>query len=498
MHSFSFRLSACLCAAAIVLTSTFSARAGESGDEALRKEMESMRKAQEEMVKTMRAQQEKIDQLEDKVRIARPAAVHAPIPQSTAAAIESRIISDDPNHMRWSEFTVSSKTKIKLYGFLRLDAIYDDSAPNNTQVIGFVRSEDPTAPGTVGALNNHDHFTMHPRLTRIGADFAGPNIPELGCAELSGKLEIDFYNNGLLGQSESRQAVRMRHGYLKLSWPESNLSLLAGQTSDVISPLFPIVNPDLVMWGAGNLGDRRPQVRGEWQPKAGPGKFYLGLEVGLTGADDNQDLDPAGTTGAGYRDGEQSGKPTLQMRTAYKLPVWEKKQTLEFGLWGHYAWERPDNLPLIGTPAAPVGASTDFRSYALGMDLSIPLYKNLLWLKSEAWFGQNLDDIRGGIFQGINTVTGEEIASRGGFIELGAKVPSLKWYSVHAGYSTDDPRNNDLNVNNRSANKTWYLAQRFNFDPLEFGIDYLYWRTDYIGLDKGDTNRFQFFISYKF
>ena len=72
------------------------------------------------------------------------------------------------------------------------------------------------------------------------------------------------------------------------------------------------------MWGAGNLGDRRPQFRAEWTPKAGPGNFILQGEVGLTGADDGQDLDPAAA--GGFRDGEASGKPALQARVAYALP----------------------------------------------------------------------------------------------------------------------------------------------------------------------------------
>ena len=36
------------------------------------------------------------------------------------------------------------------------------------------------------------------------------------------------------------------------------------------------------------------------------------------------------------------------------------------------------------------------------------------------------------------------------------------------------------------------------FDPIEIGMDYLNWTTDYVGFDGGHDNRFQGYISYKF
>ena len=87
----------------------------------------------------------------------------------------------------------------------------------------------------------------------------------------------------------SMAAIRMRHAYTKLAWGDFNV--LAGQTADVISPIWPIVNADLVMWGAGNLGDRRPQLRPEWTPAIGDSRLIVQGEVGLTGAQDGSDID---------------------------------------------------------------------------------------------------------------------------------------------------------------------------------------------------------------
>jgi len=391
-------------------------------------------------------------------------------------AQETRPAADSP--VKWNELTLGV-SKIRFYGFLRLDAFYDDSRPSNTHTIGFIRSEDPTAPASIGARNDESSFTMHPRLTRFGFDLDGPTIAPLGDAKVIGKLEIDFYNNGLVGQSESRQAVRMRHAYLKLGWGAT--ALLAGQTADVISPIFPIVNNDLVMWGAGNLGDRRPQLRIEHQPAIGESRLLLQGAVGLTGAQDNADLD-----GNGYRDGETSGRPTLQARAAFRTPVWQK-QNLEVGVWGHQAWEKTDTA---------FAGQRKFDSNAYGIDVTLPLYQDVVWIKGELWQGENADDVRGGIFQGVNTVLGREIESRGGWAEVGVKVHQR--VALYGGYSYDNPDNADLPAVGRSLNKIWYGAVRMNYDPMEIGFEYLNWTTEYVGFQNGDDNRIGAFIAYKF
>src|SRR5262245_37414511 len=207
----------------------------------------------------------------------------------------------------------SGDWKIKFYGFLRLDLQYDDSKPNDPQLIQWIRSEDPTAPGTIGAEKNDAQFNMHPKLTRFGIDVGGPAIEALGGAKTSGKIEVDFFNTNT---SESRAALRMRHAWLKLGW--ETMAVYAGQREDVISPLMPIVNNDFVMWNAGNLGDRRPQLRFEYFPKMGDGQFTLQAMIGLTGANDAQNVETPGVAGTvSTFDGVDSAMPTLQIRLAY-------------------------------------------------------------------------------------------------------------------------------------------------------------------------------------
>jgi len=400
--------------------------------------------------------------------------------QSTAAPAPAQA----PVGLTWKDI-VNDPSHIKFYGMLRLDVQYDDSRMNSAKTPGWVLSEDPTAPpnGIGAGGKNKEDLGLNPRLTRFGVDVDAGKLDSMADAHVSGKIEIDFYNTSLAPQSDSRAALRMRHAYLKLAWSE--WSLLFGQTVDVISPLMPIVNNDQVMWDAGNLGDRRPQIRAEWARASGESKFIVQTEAGLTSAIDNQDLDPAGTYGTGYSDGEASGLPTLQARVAYAFPL--AGQKAEVGIYGHQAWEDPD-----GT----FGGESRFESKAYGLDISLPLYKDRLSLKSELFQGENLDDVRGGIRQGINATTGEEIESKGGWAELGFKTSATN--SLHAGYATDDPEDSDLNAGGRAENEVWYLASRWNFKPVTIGLEYLNWTTDYVGFDEGTNNRFVAFIAYNF
>jgi len=438
-----------------------------------------------DLLKELQALKARMAELEKKLSEKPSAPAPAPATTPAQAAGADKLKPDDS--MKWSEF-ITGKSRFKIYGYLRADAIYDDSRPggngaNSSLVPAFVLSEN----GLGGAANlapgpNHENFDIHPRLTRLGVDFTGPEVESLWGAKTGGKLEIDFYNI-VAGGAESREFLRMRHAYAQLKWDDA--MFLAGQTSDLISQYFPTVNPDFVMWGAGNLGDRRPQFRGEWTPKLWGGTAFVQGMVGLTGADDNRDLDANG-----IRDGEASGLPTVQARIGYRFPLWEK-QNIELALWTHHAREKVD---------IAIGGRNNFNSEAWGFDFSTPLYKDIVTFRGEGWTGKNIDDVRGGILQGVNVATGREIHAMGGWGELTFKP--VKWYSFHTGYLFDNPRSSDLPVSSPELNSIWYLAARLYLDPMEFGLDYVNWTTyfkDATGPQgKGQDNRFQAYMSYKF
>jgi hypothetical protein len=360
-----------------------------------------------------------------------------------------------------------AESRLQFYGFIRTDVILDDSRPDSAQSPLFILSEGPDA-------TNRANFTMHPRLTRFGINFSGPALEPLGGARISGKLEIDFQNGG----RESRAIPRYRHAYLTLSWATS--SLLIGQTFDIISPLFPSVNADTLMWNAGNVGDRRPQIRATIQPPSERLQWSATAGIGLTGAVDQQDLDADG-----IRDGEASALPNVQGRLGITYPLGTRR--LGVGAWAHGAWEEV---------TAPIAGETRFDSHTAGVDLEVPLGRRAMF-RGEVWTGSNLSDVRGGIGQGINRTTGEGIDSQGGWGEISTDVTPR--YSIFAGYTIEAPDAEQVPASGRTRNSAWYLGNRFSAGrPFVVGIDYLRWETEYRGLPSGTDNRVNLYFTYNF
>ncbi|HST23454.1 MAG TPA: hypothetical protein VLR90_20245 [Blastocatellia bacterium] len=375
---------------------------------------------------------------------------------------------------------------IKFYGFLRGDMAADTSRmSNDPQLPFFVLSPDDPSQ----TLERSGDITVHPRLTRFGVDITPPKLPS-GWAS-TGKLEIDFYNTvtdrpaagGPLARdlvSNSRAAPRIRLAYVQVV--KGDFSILAGQNWDVISPLFPSYNAEVVMWNGGNTGDRRPQFRLGYEPKVGKGKLSIVGAIGSSGAVDNQDLD-----GDGFRDGEASETPTGQLRVGYSSPL--NGQNWSVGFWGHGAKQQINRSLIAGRD--------DFTSSLFGMDLSIPILPNLTF-RGEAWKGRGLSDVRGGIGQSINTTTGQVIGAVGGWAELSFRANSH--YTVSGGTTLDNPYGSDISAaNGRVRNRVSYITNRFTVGRgLSFGFDYGRWLTRYKVLRTGTNNRFNLFVQQAF
>jgi len=202
---------------------------------------------------------------------------------------------------------VWSDLDIQLYGYLKLDAAYDSSRTTNGNYAQWVDRED---------LNDNDNqFNMTANQSRFGVKINGPDD---GAMKTSGRAEVDFYG----GSNDNKSHLMMRHAYIKLDWPEDRFNIIAGQTSDVISPLFPSTLNYSVDWWTGNIGYRRPQIRLTKELDFELGG-YLKLEGALartTGRDDFV-VDPKNPT----ESGEDSGLPTFQGRASISVPMFDHK-----------------------------------------------------------------------------------------------------------------------------------------------------------------------------
>ncbi len=362
------------------------------------------------------------------------------------------------------------ESRLELYGFVRFDAIYDDSRTDAAQTPTFIRSEDPRV-----GVRDQRNLTFHPRLTRVGGRITPPAGTSVGGARLASRVEIDFQASG----RESRQLIRLRHGYVEMSW--SRVTLLAGQTSDIMSPLFPAVNGDTLMWNAGNLGDRRPQVRLTWASSVDDEgvrpTWTLAAGVGLPGAVDPKDLDHDGV-----RDGEASGVPNLQARIGFA-----SGRSVSVGASGHVGKE---------SLTSRVAGQEAFRTWSVSADYEVDACPVSV-------YGGSCERARtsaisgGGIGQGINVARGRGISATGGWVEIGLHLSDV--FRLNVGYTLDDPADRDVPSQGQVKNAAWYVVNQFQLHRLLLvGIDYVRWDTTFKDLDDGLDNRINAYSILRF
>jgi hypothetical protein len=371
---------------------------------------------------------------------------------------------------------------ISLYGFLRIDAIWDDSRMQNHQYAMWVLPEDP-----IVGLKDNSHLTIHPRVTRFGINVGSMSLSET--VTISGKIEVDFQAGG----PESRAGLRMRHAYFEIK--RGALTFLGGQTWHLLSPLYPEVHTDGVLWNAGNLGDRSPQLRLTLAPKTEKGFVSAAVALGQTDAVGALDLDKNGLL-----DGSSSALPYVQARLGMEQTLYAGRP-IKAGVWGHYSRDETDE---------PVAGQTGWDSWSAGFDLSIPLTSRVA-VEGEAWAGSNLADVRGGIGQNINGISGEAVKSKGGWAQIATK-PTDKT-QLYIGMSIDDPKDDTVpsyeeieeadldpaSATGRTYNQVAFVSARYRpWAPFQVACEYYYWVTEYKGLEKGTDNRVDLHFSYFF
>jgi hypothetical protein len=360
-----------------------------------------------------------------------------------------------------------SGIKIKTYGYIKLDASYDDS---RTTTGNFVKWVDPEKGN-----RNDNEFNLTANQTRLGLKITGP---ESGDINTSGVVEVDFYG----GSAENKSHMFMRHAFVKMDWPKDRFSIIAGQTSDIISPLNPSTLNYSVAWWAGNIGYRRPQIRAT--------KSYAlsdDLDLKLEGAIARN----IGTNGsdefATSESGQDTGQPMYQGRSSLTFPLLGYKPTT-VGFSGHWGKEKFDNVPS--------SQGDKFDTWSLNLDVNQPINK-WLTVKGELFSGENLSQFLGGIGQGINTTTSNEIATKGGWIA--ASMGPWDKLRFNTGFSMEDADRDDLNNGQRSVNSSIFGNVIYSLNKnTEVGLEISRWRTDYMNSSDSDDLRLQSSLIYKF
>jgi len=392
--------------------------------------------------------------------------------QQRAREVESARVEKLEQKVEKSSSNVISSFKFKPYGFIKLDASYDDSRTNYGNFVFFIPNE--------STHKDDNEFNITARQTRLGMHIIAPDIYDW---KAWGRIEIDFYGDG--ARHENKGAPLLRHAFVQLE--KGNFSLLAGQTSDLISPLYPNTLNYVVGWTAGNIGYRRPQLRATYvHPFNEDTKLISALAIARSTGTVNEDLDLDL-----QNDGEDAGFPTVQARVALATKIFTRKHTV-FGVNGHYGEEEIDWKV---RPIFPGTRQERVKSWSVNGDLDIPLTEKVA-LKGEAFVGYNLDDYLGGVLQGVNSTTQEVVKTAGGWMQLSYKH-SDKW-KYHLGFGIDDPKNNDLSSGMRSRNSFYFGNVVYSLiPPVDIGLEYSHWETEHKNRSTGIDNRIQTSIIYK-
>jgi hypothetical protein len=280
----------------------------------------------------------------------------------------------------------------------------------------------------------------------------------------------------------------MRKAYLTIAWPDLDLKLVAGQDSDVISPLYPETVNYTVQWWAGNIGYRRPQVR---VTKGYDLSDSIGLEFALAATRTIGRLSQFTNEDSG----QDAAFPTTQSRLGLSFPLLTTRRTA-VGVSGHWGREEYETG---GTPHA-----REFDTWSINYDVTLPV-TDWLQLKHEGFYGQDIDSYLGGIAQGVRILTdpaggflsGNEVISWGGWVA--ASIGPFDSLRFNVGASLEDPRGSQLSDGSRERNFSVYGNAFYRFyQNIEVALEVGWWRTDYKAEELGDALRVQTALIFHF
>jgi hypothetical protein len=208
--------------------------------------------------------------------------------------------------------------------------------------------------------------TFSAARTRLGFNLS--DISKEGEPEIAGKFEADFAGSSNFGNYNGSDKFRLRQSWGSVKFKNIGLTLLIGQTDNLMAPLDPpSINPGSLA-NVGNMGNRVPQIR-------------------LTQALGPVDISIAATHDR-VREGNDHrppASPGVQGRLGLKLPAaWAgEKANIATGITGHFAKEQSANQNDENREERGP------ESWSLGLDLSLPVMSALTFT-GEFFMGQNL------------------------------------------------------------------------------------------------------------
>lgn len=343
--------------------------------------------------------------------------------------------------------------KFNWYGFVNLNAAYDQNPTSHGDFSMWVNPQ---------SLEDDDpQFNMTHRATRFGMNLLKEATEQ---TNVKAVIEFDMYGNG---GTDNKATLLLRHAYFTVN--SGRVQLLAGQSWDLIAPLNPPVLNYPVMWGAGNIQYRRPQVS-LYYDLVSTDETRVSFANGVFRTIGN-DLTPTfslalGETADGTDDGTDAAIPSYQSR----LEVYHNfasGASLRLGASGLYGTLKSETN---------LGNSEDYTSYVVSGHFQLT-FSSGSGLAGEYFSGSNLGSYFGGI---LNNSSIDGVESNGGWGSVWVK-PSPKVKFV-AGYSFDDVKDEDISIGNRSKNQVIFGNIQYSIVPsVTLGLEVSQWETEYQG-----------------
>ena len=165
----------------------------------------------------------------------------------------------------------------------------------------------------------------------------------------------------------------------------------------------------------------------------------------------------------------------------------------ECGIAGHVGRRQV----VLQDPGNPLpGEVRQYASWSFVADGSLRLGNTTL-IEGEYFIGQLIGDYSGAILQTVDPVKKVPIRARGGWVQLTQQL-GTRW-TVHAGFGTDDPFDQDLATAERRTNTEVFGNVLFRIvGGLRVGLELSWWATQWVDNPTATAFRVENAVLYAF
>jgi hypothetical protein len=354
---------------------------------------------------------------------------------------------------------LNNTSQLKLGARLSALAIFSTSRPFSPGLPLFLYPASPTGQAT-------NTFDLHARQSILYGQFTGPEV--FGLTPGAAFLTL-LYNDNL---TSDNYGILWYYAYGELK--NDRMRFAAGLQQDIFNPVGPTILPFSLLYGSGNAGSYRGQIRFEryFRPSE---DFQMTFQGGLS--------EPISTLVLGRLTDplvEDNGWPNVEGRLEFgfgenqEFMGGRKQRPLEFGVSGAVGQIRATRV----SPSTPGPAREVDGIWGLGSDLQWVM-TDRLGVKGEFFTGQTLGEYNAGVLQNFNSQTFRPIRTTGGWAEVYYYVhPKVH---LHIGYGMDHPVASDLAAGQIAINQTFFNAFMYDLSKtVQIGFEVDYRKTNYI------------------